>query len=72
MVRADCLLTYASMKMAEKRLLELVKSYGKETVLEACNEIVKPDGGIGEEGHFDVAGGYLPGRTGCGLGRNRG
>ena len=41
LVRADCLLTYASMKMAEKRLLELIKSYGKETVLAACGEIVK-------------------------------
>ena len=41
MVRADCLLTYASMKMTEKRLLELVGRYGKETVLEACDEIVK-------------------------------
>jgi N-methylhydantoinase B len=40
MVRADCLLTYASMRMAEQRLIELVKSYGKETVLDACNEIV--------------------------------
>jgi N-methylhydantoinase B len=40
MVRADCLLTYASMKMTEKRLLELVGRYGKGTVLEACGEIV--------------------------------
>jgi N-methylhydantoinase B len=29
------------MRMTEKRLLELVGRYGKETVLDACNEIVK-------------------------------
>ncbi len=41
LVRADCLLAYASMRMAEKRILELLRRYGKETVQTACNEIVK-------------------------------
>ncbi|MFC1910787.1 hydantoinase B/oxoprolinase family protein [Chloroflexota bacterium] len=40
MVRADCMLTYASMKNAEIRVHDLLKRYGKETVLTACDEIV--------------------------------
>lgn len=40
MVRADCMLAYASMQVTEQRLLELLKRYGKETVMAACDEIV--------------------------------
>ncbi len=40
MVRADNMLTYASMKKAEERILDLLKRFGKETVLAACDEIV--------------------------------
>ena len=41
MVRADNMLTYASMKKAEERVLELLKSYGKDTVLSACDELLR-------------------------------
>lgn len=41
MVRADNMLTYASMKKAEERVLELLKSYGKDTVLAACDELLR-------------------------------
>jgi len=41
MVRADNLLAYASMKKAEERALELLRSYGKDTVLAACDEILR-------------------------------
>ena len=40
MVRADNMLTYASMKKAEERIIDLLQRYGKETVLAACDEIV--------------------------------
>lgn len=40
MVRADCMLTYASMRNAENRVLDLLRRHGKETVLAACDEIV--------------------------------
>ncbi len=41
MVRADNMLAYASMREAEKRVLDLLRSYGKETVLSACHEILR-------------------------------
>lgn len=40
LVRADCMLTYSSMRMTEQRVIELLDRYGKETVLRACDEIV--------------------------------
>lgn len=41
MVRADNMLVYASMKKAEERILDMLRSHGKETVLAACDEIVR-------------------------------
>ena len=40
MVRADVMLTYASMRKAEERVQELLERYGKETALAACDEII--------------------------------
>lgn len=41
MVRADNLLIYESMKKCEERILDMVKSYGKDVVIDACDEIIK-------------------------------
>ncbi len=41
MVRADNMLVYTSMKKAEERLLDLLRSYGKDTVLAACDELIR-------------------------------
>jgi len=40
MVRADNMLVYTSMKKAEERILDLVRSYGKDTVLAGCDELI--------------------------------
>ena len=41
LMRADNLLVYTSMKMIEKRVLELLGYYGKETVIAACDALVE-------------------------------
>ena len=41
MVRADNMLVYTSMKKAEERILDLVRSYGKDTVLAGCDELIR-------------------------------
>ena len=41
MVRADNLLVYESMKECEERILDMVRSYGKDVVKAACNEIMR-------------------------------
>lgn len=41
MVRADNMLAYASMRKAEERVLELLRSYGKDTVQAACDELLR-------------------------------
>ena len=40
LVRADNMLVYGSMKIIEKRITELLEAYGKDTVLEACDELI--------------------------------
>jgi len=40
LVRADNLLVYTSMRKIEERVLGLLKTYGKDTVLAACDELV--------------------------------
>ncbi len=40
LVRADNMLVYSSMKKAEERLIDLIESYGKETVLAGCDELI--------------------------------
>jgi N-methylhydantoinase B len=39
-VRADNMLVYTSMKKAEERILDLFKSYGKDTVMAGCDELI--------------------------------
>lgn len=39
-VRADNMLIYASMRKAEERLLDMLKAYGKDVVLAACDQII--------------------------------
>ncbi|MDB4444209.1 hydantoinase B/oxoprolinase family protein, partial [bacterium] len=47
MMRADNLLVYSSMKKAEERILDILKTYGKDTVLKACEElIVRTEGAV--------------------------
>jgi len=41
LMRADNLLVYTSMKKIEERVLNLLKTYGKETVLAACDELIR-------------------------------
>jgi len=41
MVRADNMLVYSAMKKSEDKLLSLLQKYGKDTVTEACDEIIK-------------------------------
>jgi len=41
MVRADNMLAFEAMKKAEERVIEMLRSYGKETVLAACDEILR-------------------------------
>jgi N-methylhydantoinase B len=40
LVRADNMLVYWSMKRAEERLIDLIKSYGKDTVIAGCEELI--------------------------------
>jgi N-methylhydantoinase B len=40
LVRADNMLVYGSMRRIEERIIELLKEYGKDTVLEACDELI--------------------------------
>lgn len=40
LVRADNMLVYWSMKKAEERIFDLIKNYGKETVLAGCKELI--------------------------------
>jgi N-methylhydantoinase B len=40
LVRADNMLVYESMKIIEKRITELLKAYGKDAVLAACDELI--------------------------------
>ncbi len=40
MVRADNMLVYESMKKVEQRIIELLKEYGKDTVMWACDELI--------------------------------
>ena len=41
MVRADNMLVFEAMRKAEERLIELLRSYGKDTVQAACDEILR-------------------------------
>jgi N-methylhydantoinase B len=41
MVRADNMLVFEAMRKAEERVIELLRSYGKDTVQAACDEILK-------------------------------
>lgn len=41
LVRADNMLVYSSMKKIEERIIELLKRYGKETVLAVCDELIR-------------------------------
>lgn len=41
MVRADNMLIYESMRKIEERIIELLKRYGKNTVLAACDELIR-------------------------------
>ena len=40
MVRADNMLVYGSMRTIEGRIIELLKRYGKETLMAACDELI--------------------------------
>ena len=40
LVRADNMLVYGSMKQIEKRIIGLLKEYGKETVMAALDELI--------------------------------
>jgi len=40
MVRADNMLVYGSMKKIEQRIIGLLKEYGKDTVMAACDELI--------------------------------
>jgi len=41
MVRSDNLLIYESMKKCEARILDMVRNYGKDVVISACNQTIK-------------------------------
>ena len=41
MVRADNMLAYKAMRKSEERVIELLDSYGKDTVMAACDEIIE-------------------------------
>ncbi|MFH0915180.1 MAG: hydantoinase B/oxoprolinase family protein, partial [bacterium] len=40
LVRADTMLVFEAMKKAEKRVIDMLRSYGKDTVLAACDEFL--------------------------------
>jgi N-methylhydantoinase B len=40
MVRADNMLVYQSMRIIEERILGLLREYGKDTVIAACDELI--------------------------------
>jgi N-methylhydantoinase B len=40
LVRADNMLVYGSMRIIEKRINELLKAYGKDEVMAACDELI--------------------------------
>ncbi|OGC92677.1 MAG: hypothetical protein A2W25_16270 [candidate division Zixibacteria bacterium RBG_16_53_22] len=40
LVRADNMLVFESMRIIEKRILDLLDVYGKDTVMAACNELI--------------------------------
>jgi N-methylhydantoinase B len=40
LVRADNMLVYGSMRIIEKRINELLKAYGKDAVIAACDELI--------------------------------
>jgi len=40
LVRADNMLVYGSMKKIEERIIGLLKEYGKDTVMAACDELI--------------------------------
>jgi len=41
MVRADNMLLYGSMRQIEGRIIELLKRYGKKTVMAVCDELIR-------------------------------
>ena len=41
MVRADNMLVFEAMRKAEERVIDLLRSYGKDTVLAACDELLR-------------------------------
>lgn len=41
MVRADNMLLYGSMRQIEERIIELLRRYGKETVISVCDELIR-------------------------------
>jgi N-methylhydantoinase B len=41
MVRADNMLIFEAMRKSEERVIEMIRSYGKETVQAACDEILR-------------------------------
>lgn len=41
LVRADNMLVFEAMKKAEERVIEMLRSYGKDTVMAACDELVR-------------------------------
>jgi N-methylhydantoinase B len=41
MVRADNMLVFEAMKKGEERVIDLLRSYGKDTVLAACDELLR-------------------------------
>lgn len=41
LVRADNMLAFEAMKKAEERVIDLLKSYGKDTVKAACDELLR-------------------------------
>lgn len=41
LVRADNMLMYGSMKQIEARIIELLRRYGKETVMAVCDELIR-------------------------------
>jgi N-methylhydantoinase B len=41
LVRADTMLVFEAMRKAEARVIDMLRSYGKETVLGACDELIR-------------------------------
>ncbi|MBW1803950.1 MAG: hydantoinase B/oxoprolinase family protein, partial [Deltaproteobacteria bacterium] len=41
LVRADNMLMFGSMRQIEERIIELLKRYGKETVMAVCDELIR-------------------------------